>query len=228
MPVADSMFMVPETREQPMHVGGLQVFEFPEGAGREHLAETYRAGGVGAGRGARLPPPAVPLAADRRAVGLARGRRDRPRAPRAPLRAARAGPRARAAGADLAPARDAAGPQAPAVGGAPHRGPRGRPLRRLHEDAPRDDGRRLGAAAAPAQPVRRPRRARHPAAVGALLVPLAPAVAVPAVAGPRPARAGARAGRRRRRPGADAARAGPGRAAPPGRGAAAAGAAHAC
>ena len=42
MPVTDSMFMVPETREQPMHVGGLQIFTFPEGSGREHLAETYR------------------------------------------------------------------------------------------------------------------------------------------------------------------------------------------
>jgi len=42
MPVTDSMFMVPETREQPMHVGGLQLFELPPGAGREHLAELYR------------------------------------------------------------------------------------------------------------------------------------------------------------------------------------------
>ena len=42
MPVTDSMFMIPETREQPMHVGGLQLFELPEGAGKEHLAELYR------------------------------------------------------------------------------------------------------------------------------------------------------------------------------------------
>ncbi|MCY7365400.1 MAG: hypothetical protein LH469_08860, partial [Frankiaceae bacterium] len=43
MPVTDSMFMVPETREQPMHVGGLQIFELPPGAGRGHLGELYRA-----------------------------------------------------------------------------------------------------------------------------------------------------------------------------------------
>ena len=42
MPVTDAMFMVPETREQPMHVGGLQLFELPAGAGRDHLGELYR------------------------------------------------------------------------------------------------------------------------------------------------------------------------------------------
>lgn len=42
MPVTDSMFLVPETRDQPMHVGGLQVFQLPPGAGREWLAGVYR------------------------------------------------------------------------------------------------------------------------------------------------------------------------------------------
>jgi diacylglycerol O-acyltransferase len=42
MPVTDSMFMIPESREQPMHVGGLQLFELPEGAGKDHLAELYQ------------------------------------------------------------------------------------------------------------------------------------------------------------------------------------------
>ena len=42
MPVTDSMFMIPETREQPMHVGGLQLFQLPEGAGKDYLGELYR------------------------------------------------------------------------------------------------------------------------------------------------------------------------------------------
>ena len=42
MPVADAMFMVPESREQPMHVGGLQVLALPPGAGPEWLTDTYR------------------------------------------------------------------------------------------------------------------------------------------------------------------------------------------
>jgi WS/DGAT/MGAT family acyltransferase len=42
MPLNDSMFMLPESREQPMHVGSLQLFSLPEGAGREHLGELYR------------------------------------------------------------------------------------------------------------------------------------------------------------------------------------------
>ena len=41
MPVTDAMFMIPETREQPMHVGGLQLFHYPEGAGPEWLADLY-------------------------------------------------------------------------------------------------------------------------------------------------------------------------------------------
>ena len=42
MPVTDSMFMIPESREQPMHVGGLQLFDLPEGAGPDYLGELYR------------------------------------------------------------------------------------------------------------------------------------------------------------------------------------------
>lgn len=42
MPVTDSMFMIPESREQPMHVGGLQLFDLPEGAGPSYLADLYR------------------------------------------------------------------------------------------------------------------------------------------------------------------------------------------
>ncbi|MCV7176707.1 WS/DGAT/MGAT family O-acyltransferase [Mycolicibacterium sphagni] len=38
---ADSMFLLAESREHPMHVGGLQLFELPEGAGPEFLADIY-------------------------------------------------------------------------------------------------------------------------------------------------------------------------------------------
>jgi diacylglycerol O-acyltransferase / wax synthase len=42
MPPTDSMFLIPESADQPMHVGGLQVLELPEGAGKEYLGELYR------------------------------------------------------------------------------------------------------------------------------------------------------------------------------------------
>ena len=42
MPVTDAAFMLAESREQPMHVGSLQIFELPDGAGPEHVAELYR------------------------------------------------------------------------------------------------------------------------------------------------------------------------------------------
>ncbi|SFA92280.1 acyltransferase, WS/DGAT/MGAT [Amycolatopsis marina] len=38
MPVTDSMFLLVETREHPMHVGGLQLFRKPEGAGPDYLS----------------------------------------------------------------------------------------------------------------------------------------------------------------------------------------------
>lgn len=37
MPVTDSMFLLVETREHPMHVGGLQLFRKPAGAGTDYL-----------------------------------------------------------------------------------------------------------------------------------------------------------------------------------------------
>jgi diacylglycerol O-acyltransferase / wax synthase len=42
MPVTDSMFLLVETREHPMHVGGLQLFEMPDGAGPDYLNGVYR------------------------------------------------------------------------------------------------------------------------------------------------------------------------------------------
>ena len=38
----DAMFLVPETREQPMHVGSLQLFVPSEGTGADQLAEVYQ------------------------------------------------------------------------------------------------------------------------------------------------------------------------------------------
>ena len=37
----DSMFLLSESREHPMHVGGLQLYEPPEGAGPEFVREFY-------------------------------------------------------------------------------------------------------------------------------------------------------------------------------------------
>ncbi|MBO0864536.1 MAG: wax ester/triacylglycerol synthase family O-acyltransferase [Mycobacterium sp.] len=39
----DSVFLLGESREHPMHVGGLQLFEPPEGAGPEFVREAYEA-----------------------------------------------------------------------------------------------------------------------------------------------------------------------------------------
>ena len=39
MPVTESMFLIAETREQPMHVGGLQLFEPRDGQSASDLAE---------------------------------------------------------------------------------------------------------------------------------------------------------------------------------------------
>ncbi|GAB3036326.1 WS/DGAT/MGAT family O-acyltransferase [Mycobacterium bourgelatii] len=39
----DSMFLFTESREHPMHVGGLSLFEPPEGAGREFVRDFYEA-----------------------------------------------------------------------------------------------------------------------------------------------------------------------------------------
>jgi diacylglycerol O-acyltransferase / wax synthase len=41
MAPADQMFVVPETRETPMHVGGLQLFDLPPGASSDYVAQVY-------------------------------------------------------------------------------------------------------------------------------------------------------------------------------------------
>jgi diacylglycerol O-acyltransferase len=42
MSPTSSLFLVPENREQPMHVGGLQLFVPPEGAGPDYLRGLYQ------------------------------------------------------------------------------------------------------------------------------------------------------------------------------------------
>jgi WS/DGAT/MGAT family acyltransferase len=42
MPVTDSMFLLAESREHPMHVGGLQLFKKPDGAGPDYLRDIRR------------------------------------------------------------------------------------------------------------------------------------------------------------------------------------------
>jgi WS/DGAT/MGAT family acyltransferase len=42
MPITDSMFLLAESREHPMHVGGLQLFELPEGAGPDYVSDFHR------------------------------------------------------------------------------------------------------------------------------------------------------------------------------------------
>ncbi|MCW1821329.1 diacylglycerol O-acyltransferase [Mycolicibacterium conceptionense] len=41
MSPTDSMFLIAETREHPFHVGGLALYEPPDGAGREFVRELY-------------------------------------------------------------------------------------------------------------------------------------------------------------------------------------------
>ncbi len=43
MPPADSMFLLGESRERPMHVGALQLFQPPEDAGPDFVRESYEA-----------------------------------------------------------------------------------------------------------------------------------------------------------------------------------------
>lgn len=41
MPVTDSIFLLAESREHPMHVGSLEVFTPPEGAGPDYVSDLY-------------------------------------------------------------------------------------------------------------------------------------------------------------------------------------------
>lgn len=41
MPVTDSVFLLAESREHPMHVGSLEIFTPPEGAGPDYVSDLY-------------------------------------------------------------------------------------------------------------------------------------------------------------------------------------------
>jgi diacylglycerol O-acyltransferase len=41
MPITDAVFLLAERREQPMHVGGLQLFELPPGADQQWVRDLY-------------------------------------------------------------------------------------------------------------------------------------------------------------------------------------------
>jgi diacylglycerol O-acyltransferase / wax synthase len=43
MPITDAMFLIGEARAKPMHVGGLQLYRPPEGAGPDYARQQYRA-----------------------------------------------------------------------------------------------------------------------------------------------------------------------------------------
>ena len=86
----DSMFLLGESREHPMHVGGLQLFAPPDGTGPDFVREIYD--DWSADR--RLQPtfrkhPAL-LRRDHQRGVVVRQRR-RPRVPRAPVGAAAPG-----------------------------------------------------------------------------------------------------------------------------------------
>lgn len=42
MPITDAMFLLAERREQPMHVGGLQLFKLPPGADQQWVRQLYQ------------------------------------------------------------------------------------------------------------------------------------------------------------------------------------------
>ena len=159
-------FLLAENRSMPMHVGGLQLFKKPEGAGRDYVREMYeQMRDVDEVAPLFLKHPHRSLATAGQLVWK-RGRAVRHRAPRPPQRAAQARPGPRAARAVLPAAQHPARLGAPAVGGARHRGPARRPGGDVHQDPPRARRRRLGDAAARERALHRPRQARHARAVG--------------------------------------------------------------
>ncbi|MQA26767.1 MAG: wax ester/triacylglycerol synthase family O-acyltransferase [Micromonosporaceae bacterium] len=42
MPITDAVFLIGESREHPLHVGALQLYELPAGAGPDHVGELHR------------------------------------------------------------------------------------------------------------------------------------------------------------------------------------------
>ena len=115
----DSMFLLVESREHPMHVGGLQLFDPPDGmSGSDFLRDIHRAMSEQDDFQPtfRKHPRHRAGRHRQRRLDLRRGRR--PRLPPAPVGAAVARPGARPARVDVAPAQQPARPAPAAVGGA--------------------------------------------------------------------------------------------------------------
>ena len=166
-------FLMAENRRMPMHVGGLQLFSKPEGAGRNFVRDLYtqlRESEDIAPLFLKHPQRSIKTA---RPVGVGRGRRLRHRVPRATQRPAEARPGARAARAVLAPALHPPRDRATAVGVAPDRGAARRPGRDVLQAPPRPGRRHLRDAAAPEHPQHRRRAHRHAGAVGEPAQPFA-------------------------------------------------------
>ena len=160
-------FLMAENRRMPMHVGGLQLFTKPEGAGRNYVRDLYTQLIESEDIAPLLPQAPAPVDQDGRPVGVGRGRRLRHRVPRPPQRPAEAGPRPRAARALLPPALHPAGDRAAPVGVAPDRGSARRAGRDVLQAPPRARRRRLRDAAAAEHPQQRPRPDGHAGPVGA-------------------------------------------------------------
>ena len=159
-------FLIAENRSMPMHVGGLQLFEKPEGAGRNYTPRDVRGDARRRGDPAALPQAPLPLDPHRRPAGLEGGRPVRHRAPRAAQRAAQARPGPRAARALRPSALHPPGLGAAALGGPRHRGAARRAGGDVLQAPPRPGRRRLRDASAPERAQHRPRQARHARAVG--------------------------------------------------------------
>ena len=89
-------FLLAENRSMPMHVGGLQLFEKPEGAGRNYIREMFEAMRDVEEIAPLFLKHPLPLDPHRRPAGVEGGRPVRHRAPPPAQRAAqaRSGPRA--------------------------------------------------------------------------------------------------------------------------------------
>ncbi len=135
----DSAFLWLETRNQPMHVAGLNLYTPPKGAGADFVTTLL----AGWGRQLQAVAP-FNLRPVLRLGHVALGGRQgvRARLPPAPSRAAASGPDPRTAGHGVAPARQPDGPQPSVVGGLCDRRPGRRPFCDLYQDPPRAGGRR--------------------------------------------------------------------------------------
>ena len=189
----DSMFLIGESREHPMHVAGLQLFRAARGQRPRLHPRPARDD-----RQERRLPADVQKASRpnarrhlQRRLGVRRRRRHR--LPPAQVGFAASRPHPRVARAGVAAARHTARPAPAAVGGKPRRGSGRRPFRDLHQDPPLAARRYLRAA--PHDPVDddRPRRPRDPGAVDAR--PEAQRASVPTRRGRPCSRSPARSGR---------------------------------